>query len=669
MAKNLQVNLQLNTAQAQSALRQLQQQANQIGRGSGGGGGSGSGGSGGGSGGFRIPGLPGMGGGVAGFAAGAVAAGIATVSREMNELAKRAGELARSANSSSSALGQLRSSIEQAGIGKDIAAGNPGVINFAKLKTEADKALTNFTAGLTGTKEERDKQVADRLKQGLGGPAGEQWRRLKEQGVDLEQDIGIARQAQQVKWQRTERDFAQQRKEYEVQVGNQRFDLQKQASRQQFDQQIAIQKYQENFSNQQSQKAYDLSRQFAAQSFAISQGRATQDFGISQGDKRYDYNLSRSRNQQDYNLSRSRNQQDFNLNKSFSLEDRQDTLTDMALGGASGLDYFRFNRDFQKQQRRAQQQFDIGQGRGEQDFTIGQGRGEQDFNLSNARDTRGFLIGQQRAGQDFSLNQQQAAASRQLELQAQEYARKYEGLELQTQINRQSEDLAINFQRLNQQIGFQETRFSNQAGDMAYDKSLDYSNFNLQTSRQRLGQGYALADFAGQQRLDNPIGAVGQATIDPAFADALRTNAGQTGQGDLIDQFNKTRQAQESSWLLKLGELARQAASNANGKVGDIYNPNNALLGQGPASPRPAFWDTAGGLLGGLGKQVGDIYNPNNSLFGNNSSVGNIGGGNTYNISVTANPELDQKMEAIAAKYAQMAADAIAKELKGVYGF
>jgi hypothetical protein len=101
------------------------------------------------------------------------------------------------------------------------------------------------------------------------------------------------------------------------------------------------------------------------------------------------------------------------------------------------------------------------------------------------RDTRNFGISQQRAGQDFSQQAREAAASRQLELESQEYARRYEGLQLQTEINRQTQDLAISFQRLNQSIGFQKEGFANQKADMAYDKALDYSNFALQTGRQR----------------------------------------------------------------------------------------------------------------------------------------------------------------------------------------
>jgi hypothetical protein len=547
MARKLKAELDLDTSQANAKINQVKQNASQVGRSNATSGLN-----------FQqnnsrlnIPGLGsvGAGGGAAGLAFGAAVAGIAAFSSELNKLGSRARELAATAGNASSQLGQLRSSIERANIRTDINASSPGVASFEKFKQDIGTSVGDFIAHAGSGPEERARAIKEKIAGGLG-QGNEDWRRLKEQGTDLEQDIGIARQAQQVKWQRTERDFAQQRKEWEVQVGNQRFDLQKQASRQQFDNQIAIQKFQENFSNQQSQKAYDLSRQFAAQGFAISQGRNAQDFGISQSDKRYDYNLSRSRNQQD-----------FNLNKQYSLEDRRDTLTDMALGGASGLDYFRFNRDFQKQQRRAQQQFDIGQG-----------RGAQDFNLSNARDTRGFVIGQQRAGQDFSLNQQQAAASRQLELQAQEYARRYEGLELQTQINRSTEDLNISFQRLNQQIGFQQTKFGNQAGDMAYDKSLDQSNFALQAGRQRRNYGYAQADFAGSARAKDPLGAAGLGTMDPAFAAALSRNAQQSGQADLFKQVNDSAGA--NSVAGQFGDIVKKFFLDTIFQSLDLKNDN-----------------------------------------------------------------------------------------------
>jgi hypothetical protein len=546
MPRKLKAELDLDVSKAESKINQLGQKASRAG--SSGGGSAFS---------FQqannrlnIPGLGSIGAsGVGGLAIGASVAAIAAVSSELNKLGSRARELASTASNAGSQLGQLRSSIERSNISTDMNATSPSIVGFEKFKQDVGTSIGDFIAHAGNTPEERAKGVQEKLAGGLG-QGNEAWRRLKEQGVDLETDIGIARRAQQVKWQRTERDFAQSRKEWEVQVGNQRFDLEKQASRQQFDNQIAVQKFQENFANKQSQKAYDLSRQFAVQSYQISQSRAIQDFGISQGDKRYDYNLSKSRNQQD-----------FNLNKSYSQQDRSDTLTDMALGGASGLDYFRFNRDFNKQQARNQQQ-----------FQIGQSRGEQDFNLSNSRDMRGFTIGQQRAGQDFGISQQQAAASRQLELEAQEYARKYEGLELQTQINRSTDDLNTSFQRLNQQIGFQQTKFNNQASDMKYDKALDLSNFDLQTGRQRRNFGYATADFAGAARAKDPLGAAGLGSRDSAFADALGRNAQQSGQTDLFKQVNDSAAA--NSVAGQVGDIVKKIFVDPIAQSLDLKNQN-----------------------------------------------------------------------------------------------
>jgi hypothetical protein len=66
------------------------------------------------------------------------------------------------------------------------------------------------------------------------------------------------------------------------------------------------------------------------------------------------------------------------------------------------------------------------------------GRDTRNFGISQQRAGQDFGISQQRAGQDFSQQAREAAASRQLELESQEYARKYEGIQLQTEINRQT---------------------------------------------------------------------------------------------------------------------------------------------------------------------------------------------------------------------------------------
>jgi hypothetical protein len=130
------------------------------------------------------------------------------------------------------------------------------------------------------------------------------------------------------------------------------------------------------------------------------------------------------------------------------VEDRNIQLQDMALSGASGLDYFRAARSF-----------NLSQSRAAQDFQISQSREARDYGISTSRDARNFGISQGAPPRISNSKQKRLLASRQLELEAQEYARKYEGLELQTQINRQSQDLAISFQRLNQSIGFQQAGF------------------------------------------------------------------------------------------------------------------------------------------------------------------------------------------------------------------
>jgi hypothetical protein len=477
------------------------------------------------------------GGGMAALAAASVvAAGIAAVGAEFNKLGDRARELASTSSNAASQLGQLRSSMERNSISTDINATSPGVVGFQKFTSDLGTNLGDAIAHATSSAPDRAKALQEKLAGGLG-QGNEDFRRLKEQGVDMQTDIGRAQTAMQVKYQRQARDFDLEQRKFQVDTENQKFDLQKQASRQQFDQTIAIQKYQENFANTQSQKAYDLSRQFATQSFQISQGRAVQDYSISRGDKQADF--TRSKADQTF---------DYNLNKSRSMEDRNIQLQSMALSGASGLDYFQAARSFNLQQSRAAQ-----------DFQISQSRETRDYGISTSRDARNFGLSQQRAGQDFSQQTKEAQASRQLELEAQDYARKYEGLELQTQINRQSQDLAISFQRLNQSIGFQKEGMANQRSDAAYDKKLDYSNFALQTGRQNRNYGYALADFAGSARAKDPLGAAGLGSRDAGFAQALGVNAQQSGQTDLFKQVNAANNASNSSPGAMVGDMVQHS--------------------------------------------------------------------------------------------------------------
>ncbi|MBA3829897.1 MAG: hypothetical protein H0X33_13235 [Taibaiella sp.] len=600
MARNLQVNLQLNTAQAQSAITQLQAQANNIGRSTGGR--SGGGGSSGGGGGSSTNLLSDK---AALIGAAALATAIAAVGSEFNKLGDRARELASTSANASSQLGQLRSSMERSSITQDVNATSPSIVGFQKFVSDISTNIGDAISHTLDSAPDRAKALKEKLAGGLG-QGNEDWRRLKEQGKDLETDIGIARTAQQVKWQRTERDFNLSQRRFEVDTANQVFDLQKQAGRQQFDQTIAITKFQENFANNQATKAFNLSRQFAQQGFAISQGRATQDFSISQSDKTFDFKKSIADQNQDFAISQSR-----------AMTGRKNQLFDMAMGGANGLQYLQASRDFNQSQQYAQQ-----------DKALNQSRETRDFGIGMGRDTRNFGISQQRAGQDFQQQTKEAFASRQLELESQEYARKYEGLELQTQINRQTQDLAISFQRLNQSIGFQKEGFANQRSDMAYDKNLDQVNFALQTGKQRRNFGYAEADFAGNARSKDPLGAAGLGSRDADFAAALAANARQSGQTDLLKQINDSVNQSNKSPGSQLGntihdflDFAKDPSGHMTGRGEDLQT----RFEQGKARYASEHPDEA--AMAGYGN-----YGKNNSNGSSAPTVVVQTGGNTFNL-------------------------------------
>jgi hypothetical protein len=188
MSKNLRIDLEIGLDKARAALKQLQQEANQISKARGGIGGSGGGSS---SGGL----FGGLGLSAAGAAAGAAAAAIAAVGAELKALSSRAVELSQSASSATSQLGQLRSAVERSNISKDVAATSPAVVSIAKAAADFQKEFSDALAAAGSTPQERQKALAEKLSAGLGGEDKETWRRMKEARSDLEVDISHQRQA------------------------------------------------------------------------------------------------------------------------------------------------------------------------------------------------------------------------------------------------------------------------------------------------------------------------------------------------------------------------------------------------------------------------------------------------------------------------------------------
>lgn len=569
--------------------------------------------------------------------AGAAAAAVALVVSAFGQLGDRAKELASTSGTASSQLGQLRASIEKAGIAKDAAATSPGVVGFQKFVTDVGVNIGDAISHATSTAPDRAKALSQKFADGLGSN-NEDWRRMKEAGADLIQDQGIQKQALQTKWQRTERDFDLTQRKFQVDSANQVFDLQKQASRQQWDQTLAVTKFQENFANQQSAKAFAQSQQFAQQGYQIQVGRTVQD-----------YNLNKQYQTQDFSRNKQYQGQDFAISQSRAQTSRGNQLFDMAMGGANGLQYLQASRDYNQQQQYAKQ-----------DFALSQKREQEQFDISQGRNKTALGINLSRGAQDFSQSQRQALAGRQLEVEAQEYARKYEGIQLQENLNRQTQDLQISFQRLNQSLGFQKQGLANTAADMAYDKRLDFSNLALQQGRQQRNYQYGLQDFAKSARDADPLGAAGLGSRDATFADALGKSAQSRGQTDLFKQVNDTVGITSPGG--KFGDIVKSLVTDVLTQTLDGLNldknPNAFSL-------NPADWFKSTPKL----PNVPDMSNPFDKSYQDELNGKGPGGSNTSinaNVNVTGiGQDAVQKIvnDAVAAM-----GDAIAKQMMRNYG-
>lgn len=527
-------------------------------------------------------------GGAAAAGVAAAAAGIAIVTSKLGEMASRAQELAQSASSASSSLGQLRSQTERNKIQGDANAVSSGV-GIASVQQWATQTINSivggFWDGLTGkTQQSKQADIQKAISGGLGGDAGEQWRRIKEAGQDTQLDLARQRQSLDIQQQRQTRDFQLDYRQFEIETANQKFDLQKQAQRNEQDYTLAKQQYDENFAGQLAKKQFDLSQHYAQQSFINQMQDRAYDYGVSRQRAQTDYNISRSDKAYDFGVSRSRNQTEFNISQSRNTQDYQENLMKAALGGASGQDYLFMAMDFRKAQQRQKE-----------DFTRQQQYAQADYNVSASRDARGFALSQQRAGQDFSvanqrdtrnftLSQQQAMSERELQIEAMLYSRKYEGIQLELQHNRNLQDASIALQRFTQATGFQQQRFSNQAGDISVDQALANRDYNINAYRSLRGQSYNEQDFAGQLRKDNPLAAYGQSLTDPAFAAALARNAQATGQLPLGQQINNTLGLNQGEHTPGAGILAGLGNVDLGNIIGQAIVqaiPGLSLIGAG----------------------------------------------------------------------------------------
>jgi hypothetical protein len=505
----------------------------------------------------------GLAGGAMAAAAGAAALAIgALVSKEM-ELAARSAELAQSAGSATSQLGQLRSQLERTAISKDLAATSPNAISIAGIKSWAEQQGNNFFSHLLTSPQDRQKGIDEKIKAGLGGDSKEQWRRTLEQGQDLNTDLARQKQALSVQQFRQDRDFALDLKQFSIDTANTKFDLQKNAQRQEQDYQLSKAQFDENFQGKMAAKQFAYQKQYALQDYQISRQDKAYDFGVSRQRATQDYTLQRQDKAYDFNVSQGRNQEQFNISQGRAQTGRRNQLFDMAMGGANGLQYLQASRDFNQQQQYAKEDFQrqkkystqdyaVGAARDARGFLVGQDRSQADFNLSNTRDARQFGIANQRMD-----------TSRQMQIDAEDYSRKYAGIQLQLTHNRALQDSAIALSRFNQSVGMQTQRFANQAGDIGYDQGIQNQDFALSSYRSLRGQNYNQQDLAGAIRKSDPLGAYGQSLTDPTFAAALAANQKATGQAPLAGQV-------QAAQGMGPGSVGGHFLSDPGGALGDI---------------------------------------------------------------------------------------------------
>jgi hypothetical protein len=537
----------------------------------------------------------GGGGGLAGGLAGggmAAAAGIAAVAigalvSKMGELTSRSNELAQSAANSSSQLGQLRSANERASIAKDAAASTPGVTSLAGIQAYVSKQGSDFVSNLLNSQNQISAGIKEKIAGGLGGDDKEAWRRQKEAGQDLNLDLARQRQTLDIQQARQNRDHALDIKQFNIDSANQLFDIQKQTQRQAEDYSISKAQFDENQAGKMAKQQFDLQQKYAQQGFANQMGDRSTDYGISRQRAQTDYTLARSDKAYDFGVSQSRNQTEFNISQSRNLQSRQNQIFDMAAGGASGLQWLQASRNFNQQQQYAKEDFQRQKLYANQDYSVSTARDARGFNLANQRGQQDFNLANQRSTRDFGISQNQAQEERALQIESMLYARKYEGIQLELQHNRNLQDSAIALQRFTQATGMQRQRLANQGSDLQIDQNLQNRDFNISSYRSLRDSQYQKNDLAGRMRKDDPLGAYGQGLVDPEFLDALNRNAAATGQAPLSDQVKST---------IGLGGIA-----NRKGIAG-LPDNLGGFLGWGARN--------VGGLIGLLPPGLGGDNNP-----------------------------------------------------------
>jgi hypothetical protein len=546
-----------------------------------------------------------------GAAGGAAIAGAALAWGALSSAVTTAGQAAENASHKFTDFGGGMDSLQASSMAlanqKDTLNKNKGVQDFQKTKDD----LENRFWGGVGQLMDFAHGVGGAIK-GVTDPRGQERSKAEEKyndayttvhGMDLrgpqkfdvdrafrsqgEMEVDIGRQRQQM-----ERNIYQQRRDYtlDVQVqerGFQReqFDMSKQRFRMEEDYTIQRQRFEEDFEGKMQTKQYQYSRYTAARDYGLQQQYAAQDFQRQRGDQQLDYSISRYQQGQDYQISRADRRQDFTTqradqrqdfttqradqsqdyskNLSRTLRDQRDTLTDMAMSGASGMDFMRFARnnrkqlqdtaqDFQISQQRELRDFGRTQGREGRDYQRGETRAARDFGISQQREALQFGIGQARGVRDFQTQRERAATGfanseadakqqRQFQLEERQYERSLQLVDMERQHTRSLQDLDVQTKRLAEDMATARQQMANRGEDMQFQQGFERQGFDISTQRQRRDMKEQIGGMLYQIQVDNPAIMQDVLKQHPEYASYLKQANNARGEGDNATDPNTNR--------------------------------------------------------------------------------------------------------------------------------
>lgn len=413
----------------------------------------------------------------------------------VNQLGDRMRATSEIISDSGGKFDQLRKSTQDLRQAQDRLANHPLITAFETFKNNLQTTLLDFAKGATEGNKLKDAGFSAggsgenaRRATRLIGDAANEFNQLGQQRADLEKDLAMQRLEfeQQIAVKR--RDFLVEARQLEIETARTRQSLAIDASRKEQDYLIASTKFRENFEGQQAQRRFQISQEVAAREHAERVKDAAEDFNLRKQFDTQEFELRRQQSRESFANTQADKTQDFAKNRIRSLQDARDQLSDMALSGAGGLEYFRFAREKRKELTRSTEDFGIEQSRAYRDRSIQERQEGQTFALGQQRAGAEFAVGQRREGREFAEQQVDAIRQRALEIEGMLNERRWASIELEVNHQRALQDAAIALEKFTQDTDLARERLANRGKDLGFEESTGRAKLGFDQEKQLRGQ-------------------------------------------------------------------------------------------------------------------------------------------------------------------------------------